>query len=229
MTEIYIDSSEEKELLNYHRDDKITGFTTNPSLMKAAGVKDYKSFAKKITKKITNKPISFEVFSDDIDEMYEQGKKIADIASNIVVKIPITNSKGESTIKTINKLKEHNIKVNITAVFTKEQVYDLYINANITNDDIVSIFAGRISDTGVNPRYTMEYAIELLKNKGKILWASSRSVYDIYQCRDINCHIITITPSLYKKLKLEKKDLNEYSLETVKMFYDDAKQSGFEL
>ena len=139
MTEIYIDSSEEKELLNYHRDDKVTGFTTNPTLMKAAGVKDYKSFAKKITKKITDKPISFEVFSDDIDEMYEQGKKIADIASNIVVKIPITNSKGESTIKTINKLKEHNIKVNITAVFTKEQIHDLYVNANITNDDIVSI------------------------------------------------------------------------------------------
>ncbi len=224
---IFADGSNIKEIFDLYENNKLVkGFTTNPSLMKKAGVTDYGSFIKEVTSKIKDLSISFEVFADDEKEMIYQANKIASFGENIHVKIPITNTKGQYTLNVIESLVKDNIKVNVTAVFTQTQINLLKTVLPNNKDNIVSIFAGRISDTGRNPIPYITYAQTILKNQCEILWASTRHVYNIYEAEQANCDIITVTPDQIKKLSLKDKDLSEYSLETVQKFYDDATSSG---
>lgn len=224
---IFADGSNIKEIFDLYENNKLVkGFTTNPSLMKKAGVTDYESFIKEVTSKIKDLSISFEVFADDEKEMIYQANKIASFSENIHVKIPITNTKGQYTLNVIESLVKDNVKVNVTAVFTQSQINLLKTILPNNKDNIVSIFAGRISDTGRNPIPYIIYAQTVLKNQCEILWASTRHVYNIYEAEQANCDIITVTPDQIKKLSLKDKDLSEYSLETVQMFYDDATSSG---
>jgi len=224
---IFADGSNIKEIFDLYENNKLVkGFTTNPSLMKKAGVTDYESFIKEVTSKIKDLSISFEVFADDEKEMIYQANKIASFSENIHVKIPITNTKGQYTLNVIESLVKDNVKVNVTAVFTQSQINLLKTILPNNKNNIVSIFAGRISDTGRNPIPYITYAQTTLKNQCEILWASTRHVYNIYEAEQANCDIITVTPDQIKKLSLKDKDLSEYSLETVQMFYDDATSSG---
>ena len=224
---IFADGSNIKEIFDIYENNKLVkGFTTNPSLMKKAGVTDYPSFIKEVTSKIKDLSISFEVFADDEQGMITQAKKIASFGENIHVKIPITNTKGQYTLKVIESLIKDNVKVNVTAVLTKHQINLLKTILPNNKNNIVSVFAGRISDTGRNPIPYIEYSQTMLNNQCEILWASTRHVYNIYEANQANCDIITVTPDQIKKLSLKDKDLSEYSLETVKMFYDDATSSG---
>jgi transaldolase len=228
--QIYADGSDIKEIFDLYTNNKlVTGFTTNPSLMKKAGVKDYLSFIKEVTEHIKDCSISFEVFADDEEEMIYQSQKIAEYGDNIHVKIPITNTKGEYTTNVIKKLISQDIKVNITAVFTNEHIDVLKPILPKNKNNIVSIFAGRISDTGRDPIQYVKYGIDQLGDRCSILWASTRHVYNIYEANQIGCDIITVTPDQIKKLELYNKDLTAYSLETVQMFYNDAKSSNFTL
>jgi transaldolase len=227
---IFADGSNIKEIFDLYENNKLVkGFTTNPSLMKKAGVSDYTSFIKDVTSKIKDLSISFEVFADDEKEMIYQAKKIASFGENIHVKIPITNTKGQYTLNVIDSLVKDNVKVNVTAVFTQTQVNLLKTVLPNNKNNIVSVFAGRISDTGRNPVPYITYTQTMLKDQCEILWASTRHVYNIYEANQVNCNIITVTPDQIKKLSLKDKDLSEYSLETVKMFYDDAASSGLVL
>jgi transaldolase len=228
---IYADGSKLEQILDsYQNNKKVTGFTTNPSLMKKAGVTDYLPFVKEVTSKVTDLPISFEIFADEYEEMKEQILKLSSIASNIYVKVPITNTKGEPTYKLCKEMSDLGIKLNVTAIFTQEQIDNLNQSLNPDVDAVISIFAGRIADTGINPVPLMEYAINNKKSdKHEILWASTREVYSIYEADRIGCDIITVTPDLIDKLSLGGKDLNEYSLETVLMFFNDAKNAGYTL
>ena len=227
---IFADGSNIKEIFDLYENNKLVkGFTTNPSLMKKAGVSDYTSFIKDVTSKIKDLSISFEVFADDEEEMIYQAKKIASFGENIHVKIPITNTKGQYTLNVIESLVRDNVKINVTAVFTQTQVNLLKTVLPNNKNNIVSVFAGRISDTGRNPVPYITYTQTMLKDQCEILWASTRHVYNIYEANQVNCDIITVTPDQLKKLSLKDKDLSEYSLETVKMFYDDATSSGLVL
>jgi len=227
---IYADGSNTKEIFDlYHNNKLVTGFTTNPSLMKKAGIKNYLDFVKEVTSQIKDYSISFEVFADDDDSMLYQAQKIAEYGNNIHVKIPITNTKGEYTTKVIESLVSKGVKVNVTAVFTEAQMDTLATVLPENKDNIVSIFAGRISDTLRNPIPYIKYGTDKLGSKSQILWASTRHVYNIYEADQSGCDIITVTPDQIEKLKLQNKDLTEYSIETVKMFYNDAKSSGFTL
>jgi len=229
-TKIFADGSDIKEIFDlYENNDLVKGYTTNPSLMKKSGITDYTSFIKEVTSKIKDQSISFEVFADDEEGMLYQSQKIASYGDNIHIKIPITNTKGEYTTNVIDTLVKQGIKVNITAVFTKEHIDTLKTILPQNKNNIVSIFAGRISDTGRNPIPYVKYGIDKLQNQCEILWASTRHVYNIYEADQIGCDIITVTPDQIKKLNLFNKDLSEYSLETVQMFYNDAKSSGFTL
>ena len=225
---IFADGSDINEIFDLYDNNQIVkGFTTNPSLMKAAGVIYYVEFIKQVTSKIQNQSLSFEVFADDADGMLRQAKIIASYGKNIHVKIPITDTKGNYTLNVIENLIDLGINVNITAVFTKEHIDELKVILPNNKNNIVSIFAGRISDTGQNPIPYMEYGINQLQTQSEILWASTRSVYNIYEANSIGCDIITVTPDQIKKLKLQNKNLTEYSIETVQMFFNDATASGF--
>ena len=229
---VYADGASLTDMLEAYNGEQVSGFTTNPTLMKKAGVVDYLKFAKSALENIQDMPISFEVFSDDFDEMYEQAKKLAALGENVFVKIPVTNTSGEFAGDLINRLDKENVKMNITAVFTKQQVQSILENISTDSPHIISIFAGRIADTGLDPVKIMKESLEMIKNKSEnlqLLWASPREVLNVYQADEIGCDIITITTPLLNKLKLKDKDLSEYSLETVKMFYDDAQKVGYEL
>jgi transaldolase len=228
--EIYADGSDLNEMLSIYRHNKwVSGFTTNPTLMKKANVQNYIEFVKNITEKIKDLPVSFEVFSDDVDEMEKQAKTLSSFGDNIYVKIPVTNTQKLSTKHLINKLLNNGIKVNITAVFTKEQIDELLPFIQSNTNVILSIFAGRIADTGIDPKPIIKYALNSIPSNVKVLWASPREVYNMYEADQLGCHIITVTQDILCKLKLENKNLTEYSLETVKMFYDDALSSNYTL
>lgn len=209
----------------------VTGFTTNPSLMKKAKVTDYVEFAKKVLSEIKEYPVSFEVFSDDLETMKKEAEKLSSLADNVYVKIPVTTSEGISTAPIIKELSSKNIKLNVTAVFTVEQVEEIVENLTDGVASIVSVFAGRIADTGVDPKPIMKQALEICrKKKGcELLWASSRETLNIYQADELGVDIITCTPDLIKKLSLNGKDLKEYSLDTVKGFAKDSKALGFSI
>lgn len=230
-TKIFADGADLEGMLEMASKPFISGLTTNPTLMKKAGISDYSIFAHQVLDKITDKPISFEVFSDDLDQMKEQGKKIASWGENVYVKIPVTNTSGESTKSVIQHLSDHGVKVNVTAIMTNEQVEEVVSSMNTEVPNCLSIFAGRIADTGRDPVPLMKAALKIIGNypKSELIWASPRELLNIIQANEIGCHIITATNDILSKLKLLSKDLNEYSLETVKMFYNDAKQAGFQL
>ena len=226
---LFADGADKLGIIEMNKNSLISGFTTNPSLMKAAGIKDYRVFALDILSHIKDKPISFEVFSDDFSEMERQALEIASWADNVYVKIPITNTKAESSKNLVARLSNAGVKLNVTAMMTVEQVKNILPALANGPASYVSVFAGRVADTGKNPLFIMEEVLELLKNYPKIelIWASPRELYNVVQASDIGCHIITATNDILKKLPILDKDLDEYSLETVKMFYDDANEAGY--
>ena len=227
----FSDGADVEEMLDMNKNDFIKGLTTNPSLMRKAGIRDYKSFAKDILKEIKKKPISFEVFSDEFSEMERQADEIASWGSNVYVKIPITNTKRESSANLIRSLSQKKIKLNITALMNIYQVKTVISVLNNDVPSIVSVFAGRIADTGHDPIPLMLNCLEVMKTnkKAELLWASSRELLNIFQAEEIGCHIITVTNEIIKKLKLVNYDLSEYSLDTVKNFYNDALEAKFKI
>jgi transaldolase len=209
----------------------VSGFTTNPTLMRKAGISDYKAFAQKVIAAIPDFPISFEVFSDDFATMEREAREIASWGGDTYVKIPITNTRGESAAPLIRKLSQQGFSLNVTAILTLAQIETVVSAADPNARTIVSVFAGRIADTGVDPVPIMTSAVELLKPSpnAELLWASPREVLNVVQADQCGCHIITATPDILAKIPLLGKDLAQYSLETVKMFYDDARAAGFKL
>ena len=228
---IFSDGVDKKDMLDMNSNNFIKGFTTNPSLMKKAGIKDYKSFAKDILATIKEKPISFEVFSDDFDEMERQAMEIASWSNNVYVKIPITNTKKKNSRELISRLAKKKVKLNITALMTLDQVKSILSVLNKDVPSIISVFAGRIADTGRDPIPLMTNCLKEIKinPKSKLLWASSRELLNIFQADQIGCHIITVTKDIIKKLQFTNYNLEDYSLDTVKMFYKDAVDAGFKI
>lgn len=221
---IFADGANEESMLSHNKSEIISGMTTNPTLIYKSGVIHYSAFIKKMLKTITKKSLSIEVVSDELDEMYIQAKTIATWGNNVYVKIPITNTKGISTYEIIEKLSNEGVKVNVTAITTTEQVKHILPALKNSTGAYISVFAGRIADTGVDPIPIMKETLEYIKSYSNIelLWASPRELLNVIQANEIGCHIITCTDDILKKLPLIGKDLTEYSLDTVKMFYDDA-------
>ena len=230
-TKIFCDIADYKTIKFFNNKSLVDGFTTNPSLMRLAGAKNYKEYSLKILKICKKKPISFEVFADNAKDMLKQAYEINSWAKNVYVKIPVVNSKGISSGSVIKELSDKGIKLNVTAVYTFEQTKMIYKKLNKKTKSIISIFAGRIANAGIDPEETMLYASDLVSEDENIetLWASSREVFNIIQAERCGTDIITLTPGLIKGMKDLGKDLDQYSLETVKMFYDDAQESGFTL
>lgn len=228
---LFMDGADINEMVKNAADPKIQGFTTNPTLMNKAGVKDYEKFAREVIAKIPNKPVSFEVFSDELSEMEEEARIINSWGGNTYIKIPISNTKGKSTIPSIKKLSAEGFSLNITAIMTLKQVKEVAKVVNQKARTIVSVFAGRIADTGKDPIPVMKESLKILKpNKNaELLWASPRELLNLIQADECGCHIITATTDILKKQSLIGKDLDQFSLETVKMFYDDAKAAGFSI
>jgi len=228
---LYADGAEKKSMLELYANPLIQGFTTNPTLMRKANVMDYEAFARDILSVISDRPISFEVFADDFDEMERQARLIRTWGPNVYVKIPVTNTRRESSGPLINKLSHAGIKVNVTAILTLEQVREVVCALEGGAPSNVSVFAGRIADTGVDPVPLMERAVGMLRPhpQMELIWASPRELLNVFQADAIGCHIITATPDILKKLTLVGKDLAKYSLETVEMFAEDAGKSGFRL
>ena len=228
---IYADGADKARMLELAKNPEIEGFTTNPTLMKQAGVNDYLAFAHDVLAEIADRSISFEVFSDDFDEMEKQALLLASLADNVFVKIPVTNTHGEPSAALIKRLADQGVQLNVTAVFTDEQVRWVYENVVSAPAAYISIFAGRIADAGVDPIPTMRRAVELVAPTPhiEIIWASPREVLNIVQADGVGCHIITVTSDLLAKLPNVGKDLDEFSLDTVKMFYRDAEAAGYHL
>lgn len=228
---IYADGADKASMLEMYADPLITGFTTNPTLMRKSGVADYRAFATEILQLIPDRPISFEVFADEFDEMEQQALEIASWGENVIVKVPVTNTRGELSGGLLRKLVGAGVKLNITALLTLTQVH--YVTDIVGGGPPckISVFAGRIADTGRDPVPVMAAALELLRlyPNLELIWASPRELLNIFQADVIGCHIITASTDILKKLQLVGKDLNEYSLETVKMFYDDAQKAGYSL
>lgn len=228
---IFADGADKSGMLDMYAKPYIQGLTTNPTLMKKAGILDYRDFCKDILKHIKDKPLSFEVFSDDFAEMERQAMEIAGWGDNVYVKIPVTNTKQESAYALVKKLTSQKIKVNVTAIMTLGQVRDVVASLDPLVPSYVSIFAGRIADTGINPIPLMAAAVEQLKlaPASELIWASPRELLNIFQANEIGCHVITVTNDLLSKLKMVGYDLESYSLDTVKMFHNDALAAGFRL
>ncbi|MDC3109137.1 transaldolase [Alphaproteobacteria bacterium] len=230
--QIYLDGADLEAMRQFTDNERINGFTSNPSLMYQNDISNYKDFILNSLNIIKGKPISFEVVSDELSQMLEQSKRISAFGKNIYVKIPITNTKGVSTIPVIKDLAKAGIPLNITAILTSSQAIEVIKEINEPSSPIIlSIFAGRIADTGIDPKITFNKVKENIRNikNYKTLWASPREIYNLYEANDIGADIITITPQILKKTNLFQKDLNEYSLETVKMFYDDAQKNNLEI
>ena len=228
---IYADGADRDGMLEMYAKPYIQGFTTNPTLMKKAGITDYKVFAHEILQAIPDRPISFEVFADEFTDMERQALEIKTWGENVYVKIPVSNTRQEMAYDLIDRLSGAGVHLNVTAILTLEQVQNVADALKDGPDSIVSVFAGRIADTGLDPVPVMQEALTLLKvaPKAELLWARPREVLNIYQADSIGCHIITATNDLIRKLALGGKDLAEYSLETVQMFYDDAQSAGYTL
>jgi len=226
---LFADGADLASMLELYQNPKIKGFTTNPTLMNKVGIKDYESFAREVLAAIPDRPVSFEVFADDLPSMLAQAKVIASWSPNVNVKIPVTNTKGEFTGPIIKELSSTGIQLNVTAIMTLEQVRKIAENLSPEVPAIVSVFAGRIADTGLDPMPIMRECVETLKDlpKAELLWASPRELLNIIQADEVGCHIITATPDVLGKLKSLEKDLTEFSLETVQMFYNDAQAAGY--
>lgn len=228
---IFADGADKAGMLEMYSRSYVKGFTTNPTLMRKAGIADYRAFAKEILQAIPDRPISFEVFSDEFTEMERQALEIAGWGMNVYVKIPVTNTRREPSNDLVLRLADAGVKLNVTAVMTLDQVR--VIGECLANGpaSYVSVFAGRIADTGRDPVPHMAAAVELLRPYPNIelIWASPRELLNILQADSIGCHIITVTNDVLKKLDLVGKDLGDYSLDTVRMFYGDARQAGYQL
>jgi transaldolase len=228
---IFADGADKAGMLEMYAKPYIKGFTTNPTLMRKAGIADYRAFAKDVLSAIPDRPISFEVFSDDFGEMERQAMQIADWGPNVYVKIPVTNTARAPSYELVRKLSHSKVKVNVTALMTLAQVRDVVAALAPGVPSFVSVFAGRIADTGRDPLALMAAAVELLKINpaAELIWASPRELLNIFQADAIGCQVITVTNDILKKLSLVGFDLDEYSLETVKMFYSDARAAAFRL
>ena len=228
---IYSDGADVRDMIAARDGGIIKGFTTNPTLMRKSGVLDYAAFAREALQATGGLPISFEVFADEFDEMERQAKRIATWGDAVYVKIPITNTRGESSVPLIRRLSAAGVKLNVTAILTLEQVRDVVDALDASTPAIVSVFAGRIADTGVDPVPLMREAAAICasKPKSELLWASPRELLNIFQAQECGCHIITVTPDILKKLSMVGKPLADLSLDTVKMFYNDAAAAGFTL
>jgi transaldolase len=228
---IYADGADPAGMLDLYKNPVIKGFTTNPTLMRNAGITDYEAFARNILSAIPDRPISLEVFSDDFAEMETQARRIASWGENVYVKIPVTNTQGESAIALVRSLAKAGVKQNVTALMTLPQVRDVSAALRSGPAACISVFAGRVADTGRDPVPIMAAAVQMLAMYPHIelIWASPRELLNIVHAAQVGCHIITVTHDLLKKLCLVGKDLDEYSLETVKMFRNDAIKAGFKL
>jgi transaldolase len=228
---IFADGADRGSMLELYRNPVIKGFTTNPTLMRNAGITDYEAFARDILQAIPDRPISLEVFSDDFAEMEIQARRIASWGDNVYVKIPVTNTQGESALPLVRTLAKSGVKQNVTALMTLAQVRDVVQALGSGPPACVSMFAGRIADTGRDPVPLMAAAVELLRpyRQLELIWASPRELLNIMHANQVGCHIITVTHDVLKKLSLVGKDLDEYSLDTVKMFRNDAIKAGFRL
>ena len=229
--QIFADGADIEGIRNLRSNPLIKGFTTNPTLMKQAGIKDYLNFSKEVIEVIDGLPISLEVFSDDFAEMKTQALKLSALGSNVNVKIPITNTKSESSSKLVSELAKEGVSLNVTALFTLKQVDDTVAALQGSRKSYISVFAGRIADAGVDPMPIMEGALQLMRSQKQLelIWASPREVLNIVQADQIGCHVITVTHDLLKKLPGLGKDLTQFSLETVAMFANDAKNAGYAL
>ena len=230
MTKIYCDIADKNLIKVFHKKKIVKGFTTNPSLMRKAGAKDYENYCRSLLK-ITNKPISFEVFADNQDKMIEQGQKITKWGKNVYVKVPFINSKGHFMGKVIKELNKNKIKLNITAVYTSNQTKKILSKLNKETKVIISIFAGRMSDAGKDPIREIKKSLVYAKKykNVKILWASTREAYNYLHARKLGCDIITVPPSIIKKIETFGKSFKNLTVETVKTFLDDSKKSKFKL
>lgn len=228
---LFADGADKAAMLNLYANPLIQGFTTNPTLMRKAGISDYRAFAQDVLAVIPDRPISFEVFADEFVEMERQAHQIAGWGSNVYVKIPVTNTRGESSCSLIERLSRAGIKQNVTALLSLRQVREVRDALAGGPSCCISVFAGRIADTGRDPVPIMAAALELLRPhpQMELIWASPRELLNLFQADAVGCHIITATKDILNKLPLVGKDLAEYSLETVKMFFDDARASGFNL
>jgi len=229
--QVFADGADKTRILELYANNMIRGFTTNPTLMRQVGIADYEGFAKDILAQISDRPISFEVFSDEFDDMERQARKIASWGRNVFVKIPVTNTKGESAAPLIRRLVKEGVQLNITAILTIAQIDEVVDALRGTRHSYVSVFAGRIADTGRDPLPFMIHAVAACNKAGgmEVIWASPRELLNIFQADQIGCHVITVTPDILKKLATAGKDLGEFSLDTVKMFYNDGAAAGFRL
>jgi transaldolase len=228
---IFADGAELAGMLALYRQPYIRGFTTNPTLMNNAGIRDYRGFAREVLSAIPDRPISFEVFSDEFDDMDRQAREIATWGPCVYVKVPVTNTRREPAYDLIRRLSHAGVKVNVTAIMTLEQVREVTDAVRGGAPSNISVFAGRIADTGRDPLPIMTDALEIMQAApdAELIWASPRELLNIVQADAIGCHIITVTPDILKKLEGIGKDLDEFSLDTVKMFHDDARKAGFTL
>ena len=228
---IFADGADLDGIMAMYADPRISGFTTNPTLMRKAGVKDYERFARSVLERIPDRPISFEVFADDFEVMERQARRIASWGANVNVKIPITNTLGDSAIGVVERLSGDGITVNVTAIMTIEQVHAVAAALSRESAAIVSVFAGRIADTGRDPVPHLRACLDALSNRpgAALLWASPRELLNLFQADAVGCHIITMTNDLLSKMALVGKNLDEFSVETVKMFHQDAESAGYTL
>ena len=228
---VFADGADLKQIIDLYANPVIKGFTTNPSLMRKAGVLNYEGFAREVLDKIKDRPVSFEVFADELSTILVQARVIASWGPNVNVKLPVTNTKGEFLGPVIRQLSAEGVVVNVTAIMTLEQVSAVTECLDPATPAIVSVFAGRIADTGVDPVPLMREAVKIMKArpKAELIWASPRELLNVIQAAEVGCHIITVTPDILGKLSLVGKDLDEYSLETVAMFYKDAIAAGYSI
>ena len=228
---IFADGADKASMLDMYAKPYIKGLTTNPTLMRKAGIANYRAFAKDILSEINDKPVSFEVFADDFADIERQALEIACWADNVYVKIPVTNTRRQTCRALIKRLADRQVKLNITAIMTLTQVQEIVAQLNPATASYVSVFAGRIADTGIDPLPLMAKAVEILKANAnaELMWASSREILNIFQANAIGCQVITVTEEILSKLPLLGYDLTQYSLDTVKMFYNDARGAGFSL
>jgi transaldolase len=228
---IFADGADMDGILALYRNPQIAGFTTNPTLMQKSGISDYEKFSREMLEHIPDRPISFEVFSDEFDEMERQARKIASWGKNVYVKIPVTNTRRESAAELVQRLAAEGVQLNVTALMTLEQVS--WVSKALADHapSYISVFAGRIADTGRDPMPLMKAAVEIMASykTQELIWASPRELLNIFHADEIGCHVITVTHDILKKLALVGKDLDEYSLDTVKMFHSDAQKAGFKL
>jgi transaldolase len=230
-TRIFADGADFDGIVALAADPRIEGFTTNPTLMHQAGLKSYAEFAHRLLERVTEHPISFEVFADDPQEIARQARLIASWSENVYVKVPVTTTRGEPLATLVRELSEGGVKVNVTALFTTAQVEMITAAVEHGAPSYISVFAGRIADAGVDPIPIMARAVEIMRSapRSELIWASPREILNLVQADQVGCHIITITHDLLKKLDCLGKSLEQYSLETVRMFHGDAVAAGFTL